>query len=119
MIGKPRSRARATAKSYFTLVKEFPIRRIRDDSEHKASIAIIRRLTMRGKELDSGELDYIDALAAMVTRYERTRRPISKSTPLEILKHLMEENRMRPSDLGPLIGSRTNATLILQGEREL
>jgi HTH-type transcriptional regulator/antitoxin HigA len=31
----------------------------------------------------------------------------------------MEARDMRPSDLGRLIGSKANATLILKGQREL
>lgn len=114
------TRARAIKDSYFTLVKQFPVRRIRTDAEHKTATEIIRRLSLRGEaNLDKRELDYLDALAEMVVSYERTRWPIPKASPLEMLKHLMEENNMRPSDLGSLIGSRANATLILQGQREL
>ena len=44
---------------------------------------------------------------------------MTEVTPLAMLKHLMEEHDMNISDLGRVIGSQSNASLILSGKREI
>ncbi len=40
-------------------------------------------------------------------------------TPLVMLKHLLEEHEMSITDLGRIIGSQSNASLILSGKRAI
>jgi HTH-type transcriptional regulator/antitoxin HigA len=68
--------------------------------------------------LDSVESDYLETLAGLIVSYERARHPLPKATPLDVLKHLMEQRAMRPSDLGKLIGN-SSASMVLRGQREL
>src|SRR5687768_288351 len=116
-----RARRAKTSDSYLALVKRFPVRRIRTEAERAEAVAIIREISLRGEPpLDEGELDYVDALGQFVADFERSNRLTRrKSTPLQLLKSLMEENGLRPSDIGRIIGSMSNATMILQGKREL
>jgi HTH-type transcriptional regulator / antitoxin HigA len=58
-------------------------------------------------------------LAHLCTEYEdRTVEPPA-STPLEVLKFLMEQNNLQPADLTDVFGSRSTVTQILNGKREL
>lgn len=114
-----RTRSRKATDTYFELVKRFPLRTIRSDTEHRAGLSLAKELIRRDGRLDSGERDYLDMLVGLVEKYEIERFPIPKAPPLEVLKHLMEARDMRPTDLGKLIGSKANATLILKGHREL
>jgi HTH-type transcriptional regulator/antitoxin HigA len=70
--------------------------------------------------LSRGEQDYLDALTILIDDYQR-RNPLDmpKLTPLAVLKHLMEEHDMNISDLGRVIGSQTNASLIFSGKRAI
>src|SRR3954464_2153942 len=116
-----KSRRAKTTDSYVELVKRFPVRRIRTDAERAEAAGIIRELGMRGDpRLDAGEIDYIEALGCFIADFERENRTRRKeSSPLDLLKSLLEENGLRPIDLGRIIGSVSNATMILQGKREL
>jgi HTH-type transcriptional regulator/antitoxin HigA len=68
---------------------------------------------------DSDEAAYMDALATLVDRYERQRWPIDAATPLEALKFAMEQKGYAQTDLAALLGSRSRASEILNGKRDL
>jgi antitoxin component HigA of HigAB toxin-antitoxin module len=56
----------------------------------------------------------------LIDDYQR-RHPMQlpEVTPTAMLKHLMEEREMNVSDLGRVIGSQSNASLILSGKRAI
>lgn len=105
---------------YLKLVRRFPIRPIRNHTDHAEAIEVLHSLVGR-EELTRGQLDYIDALAYFVEAYERenTTLKLEAMTPKELLKHLMEQNGMSTSDLGHVVGSRGLASEILSGKRGL
>lgn len=114
-----RTPGRASPDIYFGMVKRFPLRPIRTKAEHSTALRIVREHLRAGDALDAGAGDYLETLAGLIERYERARFPIGRSSPLEIVRFLMEERDMRPVDLGRVLGSTTSATMILNGEREL
>jgi HTH-type transcriptional regulator/antitoxin HigA len=106
---------------YLKLVREFPLRPIRNKRELATAMKIAGHLaTYEEGTLPAGEQDYLDTLTVLIEDYER-RHPIDmpKVSPLTMLKHLMEERDMNISDLGRVIGSQSNASLILSGKREI
>ena len=57
--------------------------------------------------------------AHLCTEYEdRTVEPPS-STPLEVLRFLMQQNTLRPVDLMDVFGSRAVASQVLSGKQEI
>ena len=110
---------RPVSNSYLQLIKRFPLRRIRNAAERDSAAAVIRELGLRGaRNLDSGQLDYLEALAKFVSDYELARSTLPKASPLEVLKFLMDQRSLRATDIGKLIG-RSAATMVLKGQREL
>jgi HTH-type transcriptional regulator/antitoxin HigA len=110
------------AGDYLALVRQFPLRRIRTEPDHRAALAIVASLASKGDaNLTDGEVDYLDAIARFVSDYEREHAiaALGDASPLEILRHLMEERGMTPADLGEELGSRPAATMILRGQREM
>lgn len=108
--------------SYFELVRQLPLVPLRTEQQYDAAVAFASRLAIRGEGgLDSGQQAYLDALSQFVEDYERDRHRIDTADlkPLEMLKYLMRENEMRPVDLGTVLGSRSLASQILGGKREL
>lgn len=93
------------------------IRPIRTDADHEAALREIDRLWGSAPGTDDG--DRLDVLATLVERYEETRWPIPRSTPREVLKFMMEQNDRSQTDLANLLGSRSRASEILSGKREL
>jgi antitoxin component HigA of HigAB toxin-antitoxin module len=82
---------------------------------------IAGRLAVHDEDtLSRGEQDYLDALTVLIEDHDRNHADeMPSATPLEMLKHFMEEHEMHISDLGRLVGSQSNASLILSGKREI
>jgi HTH-type transcriptional regulator/antitoxin HigA len=102
------------------LIRELPLRPLRDESDYRAAQAILDRLIGR-PDLTEGQSDYLAALIRFVEEHERKRHAeeFEALTPIEILKHLMEANDLSTSDLGYIVGSRGLASEVLNGKRGL
>jgi HTH-type transcriptional regulator/antitoxin HigA len=115
-----RTRTPLAAHDYLELVRQFPLRPLRSDREYALAARILDRLVVRD-DLTRGESDYLNALTRFVEDYDDARHPAAEfaASPLEVLRHLMEQRSMNTSDLGRLIGSKGVASEILSGKREL
>jgi HTH-type transcriptional regulator/antitoxin HigA len=111
------------ADSYLKLVRQFPLRPIRDEREYEAAVKLMETLAMRGEnDLDSGERDYLDALDEFVALYDRKHFVLGndKRKPLERLVYVLAESRTTPSKLQKILGcSQPMVSMILNGSREL
>ena len=107
--------------AYLDLVRAFPLRVIRNEDEAAAANDILLKLVMSKRKMKPGQREYAETLTALVRQYEmnRPRSELIHSSPLEILRHLMDETHMGVSDLGRVIGHQPTASQILRGEREL
>ena len=106
---------------YLDLIREFPLRPIRNQRVLDRAMKIAGSLaTYDEGTLLPGEQDYLDTLTVLIEDFQR-RHPIDMPdvSPLAMLKHLMEQHDMNISDLGRIIGSQSNASLILSGKREI
>lgn len=117
---KRRVAAPAVGDDYLDLVKQFPLRPIRSQAEMATAGAVLDRLAGRD-DLTPGQRDYLEALVRFVREFEEqtVRATLGRLTPVEVLKHLMRENRMNTSDLGAVFGSRGLASEVLNGKRGL
>ncbi|HTW95664.1 MAG TPA: helix-turn-helix domain-containing protein [Tepidisphaeraceae bacterium] len=109
--------------SYLNLVREFPLRPIRNEAEYKAATAVMEKLAVRGEDgLDGGERDYLDALDEFISAYDRkalTDRP-RRGTPRQRLRSLMEDSGTNRRDLERILGcGHSLVSLVLSGKREL
>jgi len=71
--------------------------------------------------MEDGERDYSEALTLLVQQFERgrTNSALPRLSPIDRLKFLMNERGMSINDLGRVIGSQPNASLILHGKRSM
>ena len=108
-------------RRYLSLVRQFPLRPIRSKRELDRAMKIAGHLaTYDEGTLSRGEQDYLDALTVFIEDYQR-RHPMDlpEITPLTMLRHLMEQHNMNVTELGRVIGSQSNASLILSGKRAI
>jgi HTH-type transcriptional regulator/antitoxin HigA len=108
-------------RRYLNLVRQFPLRPIRTKRDVDRALKIAGHLaTFEEGTLPRGEQDYLDALTVFIEDFQR-RNPVDMPavSPLAMLKHLMEEREMTISELGRVIGSQSNASLILSGKRAI
>jgi HTH-type transcriptional regulator/antitoxin HigA len=61
---------------------------------------------------------FLDTLGTVIHAYEEKHYPIPESSGVEMLRFLMEEHGLTPSDLSK-IGSEQVVSEILEGKREL
>jgi HTH-type transcriptional regulator/antitoxin HigA len=73
------------------------------------------------KENRSPEEDKLfNLLANLLEDYEkRTLSQLEKSSPLETLKFLMQENNLRQTDLADIFGTQSVVSEVLGGKREI
>lgn len=108
-------------RRYLNLVRQFPLRPIRSKRELDRAMKIAGHLaTYDEGTLPPGEQDYLDALTVFIEDFQR-RHPVDMPavSPLAMLRHLMEQHNMSITDLGRIIGSQSNASLILSGKRAI
>ena len=115
----PRAGIRA---DYLRLVREFPMRPLRNDRDYDAAAEILDRLAVQPEgSLSAGEQDYFETLTLLVEAFdnERFRSATKGMRGVDMLKYLMKQSAMRTADLGRLLRNRGLASLVLNGHRAL
>ena len=90
---------------------------IRNDDDLTAALKAIDTLWNAEPGTEAG--DRLDALVTLVAAYEDRHFPIPKASPVEVLKFAMEQAGRTQADLGRLLGSRSRASEILNGHRDM
>lgn len=127
MNAKPRPKAarprirtedRSLPDTYFELVKQLPLTRIRDDDHLEAASEMIDRLLQ--EELDEGAEEYLDALTDMVEAYEENHVPIPDASEADVLRVLMQSHGLSQQKLAKAVGiAQSTISAVLSGERQL
>src|SRR5438105_411080 len=104
---------------YLELVSAFPLRRLKNATEHAKGKAICLRLS---NSKDKGSRDYLDVLVDLVTDYERRaglRVDTSLVTAAELVRHRMGERGLSVSVVAKMAGvPQPNLSEMLNGRRE-
>ena len=101
------------------LAKALPVV-IESKEEYERMLAAIEELMDADEdEMTAEEGRLLKLLAMLVEEYENQHYPLPKGSPQKMLKYLMQERRMRPSDLWPVIGSKSRTSEILSGKRSI
>ena len=104
--------------TYMELVGRYRLKTINNDDEHEQATSVISDLM--GRDLDSGEGDYLDTLIVLVSKYEDENHAINEEmTPQEALRALMEANSLNQASIGRIIGSESAVSMFFKGERKL
>lgn len=67
----------------------------------------------------TAEGDELELLLMLVEKYEEKAFPIGLPDPITALRFRMEQQRLKPKDLVPYIGSKSKVSEVLSGQREL
>lgn len=113
------ARAGPDRDHYLKLVRKFPLRPLRSDSELDDAIRMIDSLIIRG-DLDVGEQDYLDILTDIVERYEAEEHPMPPVSDADMLRHLIEARGISQSKLAADVKiSMSTISEVLNGKRQL
>jgi antitoxin component HigA of HigAB toxin-antitoxin module len=107
---------------YFSLIRNFALRKIRTDSEYTESLKMSGHLIGLDRRLTAGESAYLDALVILIREFEQAHRRVKLPScgGIEVLRHLMAEHHMTQKQLARLIDvGESAASMILAGSREL
>lgn len=104
---------------YLELVRLFPLRPIRSDTDLDAAIAVVNSLIDR-EELSPDESDYLEVLGDLVEKYESDKHPLPPVSDADMLRHLMEARDTTQSAVATETGiSVSTISEILSGKRGL
>jgi HTH-type transcriptional regulator/antitoxin HigA len=103
---------RSTATPY-----EVRVRAIRTEDDLDWALAQIDRVI--DAEPGTREEAFLDVLTTLVEAYEAQHHAIPPPTAIEALQFRMEQNGYGQSELAKVLGSRSRASEVLRGEREL
>jgi HTH-type transcriptional regulator/antitoxin HigA len=102
-----------------TLIRCFPLRRIRSDAELDKAIAVIDSLIDRPK-LAAAESDYLDVLSDLVERYEEEHHAIEPASDAAMLQHLLDSKGVTQLAVAEATGiANTTLSAVINGKRRL
>jgi HTH-type transcriptional regulator/antitoxin HigA len=95
------------------------IRLLHAQADYDAAMAEYEAYFDREPEPGSPEADRFELLGLVIARYEAERFPMEAVSPLDILRFAMDQQALGQADLARLLGSRSRASEILNGRRDL
>jgi HTH-type transcriptional regulator/antitoxin HigA len=102
-------------ETYTTLLTQYRPKIITTEAENDTAIALAEDLSHRDPKSPEEEA----LLITLIEKFENEHYPIPVSTPLEMLKHLMEARNHKQEDLVGIIGSRGVVSEIVNGKRDI
>jgi HTH-type transcriptional regulator/antitoxin HigA len=93
---------------------------IETKAENDRLLAVLESLLEKGEDaLTPEESALADLLTGLIHDFESRAYPIPKSKPHEIAAYLLEIRGLRPSDLLPVLGSKSRVSEMLSGKRSI
>lgn len=119
----PRTITVAAKDRYLELVKQFPLRRLKNESERADAVRFLTQTSLKHQGTkDGGLLDYLDTLAHLIDEYERGARlrvDTAHTTPANVIRHLLQANGLSISGLAKQAGiGQSNLSEMLSGQRD-
>ena len=93
------------------------VRPIRNDADHAAALRRIEELWEAPE--GSEESDELEVLSILASVYEDARWPVDASDAVDVLRYVMDQRNLSPSDLVPYIGQRGHVYDVLNRRRRL
>jgi HTH-type transcriptional regulator / antitoxin HigA len=119
MAVSTKARSDRSSPEYLALLRAFPPRPIRSDNEHRRSVEVVNGLLDR-PTLTPDEEDYLDVLGLLIADYEDSIYEHPEFTPVERLRHLMEEHALTQAELARRTGiAVTSLSDILNDKRRI
>lgn len=90
---------------------------IKNANQHKLYLERVNELFFAEK--GTKEREELELLSLVLNKYETEKFPIPESNPIDIIKFLLEQNDISPSEFGEIIKSRSRASEIVHKKRKL
>ncbi|MGI0479431.1 helix-turn-helix domain-containing protein [Geminocystis sp. CENA526] len=103
-------------EKYGSLLAQYQPKPITTEAENESAIALAQTLEHKDN-LTQEEITLLELLYVLIEQFENDNYPITEGSPLEILRHLMEENKIKQEELIGIIGSRGVVSEVVNGKR--
>jgi len=95
-------------------------RPIRDKADYANTVEVTDAMAVHASHFSADQEDYFDVLCTLIEAYDAQHRIPWNTTPLKVLKYLLEEHNLSGADLSRILGaSRQLGPMLLRGEREI
>src|SRR5271156_3177061 len=91
---------------------------ITSERQHEDYLAVLDKLASKNNPTNEEE-KYAEVLMTLIEAYEEDHHSIPETSPLEVLRALMDANNLRQKDLAPIFGTESIVSEILHKKREL
>jgi HTH-type transcriptional regulator / antitoxin HigA len=105
-------------KVYGQLVADVRPKVIETEDEYEQFLAVAERLTFKQDQTPEESALY-DLVTMLVETYEAEHYPIDKSSPAEVLQHIIESGGIDPTELVNIFGSSEAVTEVLAGTKTI
>lgn len=92
---------------------------IRDEAGYAEALAEFEAYFDNEPQVGGDGGDRFELLGLLLARYEEEHFPLPRTGPVEAIRFAMDRQGLGQSDLAELLGSRSRASEILNGRREL
>jgi HTH-type transcriptional regulator/antitoxin HigA len=111
--------ALAVNPAYTALLAKFPPRVIRTDEQNESYIEVLYELEQRHERWTEAESELADLLTLLIEDYEEKHYQLPRSSPIEVIKFLMDQHGLKQKDLVDVFGTPSIVSEVLRGKREL
>ena len=91
---------------------------ISSERQHEQYLSVLDQLASKGNPTSEEEKD-AEVLMTLIEAYEEEHHSISDSSPVEVLRALMDANDLRQKDLVPIFGAESIVSEVLHKKRDL
>ncbi len=110
--------ALATSTNYADLLAKTAPKVIRNEAENEHYIQMLYGIEQK-RSLSREEKELADLLTLLIENFEERRYNLPRSTPVQTLEFLMEQQGLRQKDLVNIFGARSTVSQVMRGKREL
>ncbi len=117
---RPRAPLRIDARRYRRLLGEAMPVVIETEQEHQQLLSALEALMDKDDDAMSPEDGrLLKLLAMLIEEYEDRNIALPRAEPHKMVKYLLEEKGLKPSDLWAVVGSKSRVSEILAGKRSI
>lgn len=89
---------------------------IHSDEENEHFIEILEKLEHRSSKWSKAEARLAELLTLLIENFEDEHYRLKASTPVEVLRELMESNGLKQKDV---FGAKSTVSAVLNGKRDM
>lgn len=104
--------------AYTDLLSQVNPKVIETEEEHEETLAVVESLSFNPNKTTE-QIALYKLLVLLVEAYEEEHYPITESSPVEVLNHILEASDTKPADLVGLLGSSRAVSEIIDGSRAI